>query len=150
MGIFRIRTAKVSDSKTEWYLPEEKCDWMCIIIKYIIPSFTNQEWTEWRVKSNLHADEIIVIRNRTDRKEMRMMKAVLVNSFELLQILLRVCAEQNKEFSYFHSTKKTRFEEACSFSFFLPFFLIQGPLGSLCSAWSTQHQEERQVFSYSH
>lgn len=100
---------------------------MCIIIKYIIPSFTNQEWTEWRVKSNLHADEIIVIRNRTDRKEMRMMKAVLVNSFELLQILLRVCAEQNKEFSYFHSTKETRFDKACSFSsFFLP-FLVRGP-----------------------
>lgn len=62
-----------------------------------ITSFRNQEWTERSGKSNLHAEETIVGRNRTHRKKLRRMEVVLLNSFELLQILLRIFAGLDEE-----------------------------------------------------
>lgn len=47
--------------------------------------------------SKLHAEETIVGRNRTHRKKLRRMEVVLLNSFELLQILLRICAGLDEE-----------------------------------------------------
>lgn len=63
-----------------------------MIIKDRIASFRNWEWTERRGKSKLCAEKMIVGRNRMHRKELRRTEVMLLNSFELLQMLLRICA----------------------------------------------------------
>jgi len=64
-----------------------------MVIKGRITSFRNQEWTERRDQSKPHAEEVILGRNVVHSMELRGIKAVLLNSFELIQMQTKNCAE---------------------------------------------------------